>query len=123
MKAPEGYKEYLSEYGPIFYEGEEPVAWGFKLLKFMGEEKFTILKTMYDVVATGHDSPTLTWYAVVKYLSPKEAKKKYGAVTSLVTGPKGGFKNVTYGTMRFSYRHLDPRKEGIKVPVACVSIQ
>ena len=72
----------------------------------MGEEnfrklgKFGYLECIYP-----------TWFLITKKLTIKEAVEKYGTITELAVGPRGGFKSVTFGEKKFITRQLDSRDE------------
>jgi hypothetical protein len=97
---PEGYEKDLGEYGVMFCDAScgEPIAWGFVIRCQLGEERFNALGKYgsLECIEMGR------WCLVVKWLSPEEATKKYGKVTNVERGPRGGFRSITYGTTRFS---------------------
>ena len=108
MNKPEGYEEVLSEHGPVVFDGGcgEPVAWGFLLLCRIGEKRFDALASFGKLVCLSFGR----WALVTKELTPKEAEAKYGSVSRLELGPRGGFRSATYGEKSFLSRRLDPRE-------------
>jgi len=106
---PEGFEDSLGDYGGAAYDSYcgEPVSWGFKILHHLGEEKWSRLGKFGKLDCIGFPG---TWYLVVDELTPERAIKKYGKVTDLELGPRGGFKSVTYGEKKFLSRMLNPNK-------------
>lgn len=100
---PEGYENDLSEYKACFFDSwsGEPVAWGFEILRHLGQERFDALNKYGKL-----DCIYPTWFLIVKKLSRKEAIEKYGPVTEEEFGPRGGWKSTTFGTTKFRSRHL-----------------
>ena len=102
--------EYLGSYGEKLYDSYcgEVVGWGYKIVKRCGTEIWSELDDYGEKVCThGYYPPS--WYLITKKLTIEEATKKYGGVTNIKVGPRGGFKNVTYGKTTFCSRNLDPR--------------
>jgi hypothetical protein len=97
----------LSDYGPQIYDAysEEPIEWGYRILQHLGQDKFNELRDFGDTHYAGE-----SWFLVTKWLTPDEARQKYGEVTHTEFGPRGGFRSVTYGTTTFVSKRLDPRK-------------
>lgn len=105
---PEGYEKDLSGYGPVLYDGHcgEPIAWGFEIRRRLEEERFGALGKYGQLECISGMNPT--WVVVVKRLTVDEAIAKYGPMTDLKLGPRGGFRSVTYGAHTFFSRHLCP---------------
>ena len=97
-KKPEGFESHLGTFGPQLYDSwcGEPVAWGFKIVSQMGEEKFEQLKKVATL-----DCCYPTWFVITDTLTRKDAIKKYGAVTNEEFGPRRGWKSVTFGKTTF----------------------
>jgi hypothetical protein len=93
---PAGYEEHLGGFQVITYDGGcgEPVSWGWRILNHLGPQLFSRIDKEYG-------EATNSWYAVARRLTFDEAVRKYGPVTKLVTGPRGGFKSVTLGEKLF----------------------
>lgn len=98
VNKPKGYEEYLSDYGEMIFDGwcGKCIGWGFKLIAHLAEDKFEKLRAMYEL-----ECIYPSWFLVMKWLSKKEAEKKYGKITNIERGPRGGFKSVTFGKTRF----------------------
>lgn len=108
IKKPKGYENDLSEYGIAFYDMYgEPIAWGFEIRSYLGKERFYALGE-YGSLECVNSGYSTTWYVVIKSLTFQEAIKKYGKVTELITGPKGGWKNITFGKKKFGTRKVKP---------------
>jgi len=126
MERPVEFAEYLSGYSPVLYDGwcGEPTAWGFKIRQRMGEDKFSALSRYMTSIGGGTECVTLgEWVAVVTYLKPQEAIEKYGAITEVVTGPRGGFRTVKYGEKKFVCKRLDPRRAEIPVDPRLIRVE
>lgn len=95
---PKGLEENFSEYGEILFDSYsgETTAWGFKVIKRMGEVEFAEARQHGTMEYVYPD-----WYLVKKRLTKEEAERKYGEMTEIVRGPRGGFKSVTFGKTRF----------------------
>lgn len=78
------------------------------------------LKTFGKLESIGGDRPS--WFLVTDWLSPKEAIKHYGPVTSLIIAPQGEFRRAPYGNPTFVPEELDPRKEGTEVACSLTTI-
>lgn len=106
---PKDLEEYFGPYDVCWYDAicGEPVAWGYPVLRHLGEELWAKAQA-YGTMECDHGfSPE--WCLVTKRLTPAEAKEKYGDVTNIDVGPRGGFRSVTYGTKQFLAKELDPR--------------
>ncbi len=110
VEKPKGFENDLGSYGVCFYDSHcgEPVSWGFKIVNHLGEQRWAELGHFGDMQCT-HGSYNVNWYLIVKELTKEEALEKYGPVTNLEVGPRGGFRSVTYGDKKFLSRKLDPR--------------
>ena len=106
---PSDLRQAFGDYGPQMRDGwsGEPIGWGHKLQNYLGEQQWKKAVEFGDLEYLG--SPG-SYCLVTKWLSPDEARKKYGEVTELKLGPRGGFKSVQYGKIGFLSRRLDPRK-------------
>ena len=106
---PDGYEKDLSDFMPCFFDSYcgEPVAWGFKLLTKLAEERFNALREFGELECDNSGfSPT--WFLVVKKLTRDDAIEKYGQITNEEFGPRGGWKSTTFGTTKFIYRSVAP---------------
>lgn len=106
---PEEFENELGHYGPVLFDSwcDEPVAWGFKILHYLGEERFGKLSKYGRLECL---EPGI-WALVVKTLAREEAIEKYGAITEEILGPRGGWKSTTFGDKKFTSRFLSPKKE------------
>lgn len=102
---PEGFEDCLGSFGPVIFDGwcGEPVAWGFPINRHLGS-RFDELRSVAAVECVSQGS----WVVVTDRLTPEMAEAKYGPVTELKLGPRGGFKHVTYGDKTFLQRDLRP---------------
>lgn len=108
-KLPKDLAEYFGPYDACFYDAicGEPVAWGYPVLRHLGDELWAKAQALGTMECEHGFAPK--WFLVAKHLMPAEARKKYGEVTNIEVGPRGGFRSVTYGTKRFFTKKLDPR--------------
>lgn len=99
---PEGYENDLSGYQAISADSwcGEPIAWGFKILNQLGEERFNALRE-YGELVCHRDGYKTSWSLAVKQLTHEEAIEKYGPVTHTETGPRGGWRWIQYGDKKF----------------------
>jgi len=113
---PEGFEDCLGPWGPqgFDYYCGEPLTWGFKLTRRIGEERFTELGKLGKLKYVGsiYDSDVIF---VTHELSFEEAKSKYGPVLRCDVGPLGGWRSITFGTeekpYEFRCKECDWRKE------------
>ena len=102
MKKPKEFEEYLGEYGPQLYDSwcGEPVGWGFKIIKHLGDEKWAKLSEHGDL-----ECAYPNWFLITRKLTRAEAIEKYGPVVEEL-GPRGGYKSGTFGEKRFVSKWL-----------------
>ena len=105
-KKPEGYEDDLGPYGPVSFDAHcgEPVSWGFKITRRLGEPRFNWLRNNYAMDCHGPGE----WVVVTSRLRPEKAVEKYGPVTDVEWGPRGGFRSVTFGDKKFVTKDLRP---------------
>lgn len=101
MEKIKGFEDYLSDFGPIFRDSwsGEVVAWGFRLINRLGDEKFGELGKHGSLECdySGYG----TWFLITKRLTREEAIEKFGEITDEEFGPRGGWKSVTFGNKKF----------------------
>jgi hypothetical protein len=112
-KKPAGYEDALGEYETLYWDStcREPIMWGWKIVKQLDEARFAELKTVANVecVGVGPSSPKGgLWVVVDQWLTAEEAVERYGAVTNISSGPRGGWKSTTYGSTTFTSRWMSP---------------
>jgi hypothetical protein len=107
MKKPEGYENDLGSYGLVASDRicGEPIAWGFKLVRHLGDDRFNNLRK-FGILECYHPN----WYLIVKTLTREEAIEKYGPITNEEFGPRGGWRSVTFGNKKFGSDYLRPPK-------------
>ncbi len=107
-KKPEGFEKELSDYGVVLYDSfcGEPTAWGYKILTFLGEDRFGLLYEYGEPRCASMG----VWVLVIKTLTREEAIEKYGVITEEVFGPRGGWKSVRFGEKIFISPYLRPAK-------------
>lgn len=105
---PEGFGMELGAYDAVIFDGYcgEPVGWGFRLLRHIGEERFNELRKFGELECLYPD-----WYLVVKKLSREQAIELYGEITAEEFGPRGGWKSTTFGIKKFGSTYLRPQKK------------
>lgn len=108
MKKPKGYEDSLGEYRVCLVDGYcgEPIAWGYKIIRHLGQERFSALRRTYHL-----ECAYPNWYVITKALGHKQAKKKYGKITAQERGPRGGWKSVTFGEKTFIDRYVAPERQ------------
>lgn len=106
---PTGFEDYLGEYEAQLFDSwcGEPVSWGFKITRHLGDERFAELRK-YGSLECDHGYPVAGWYLIVKELTVEEATAKYGDITKVHVGPRGGFQTVTFGDKTFCVPKLRP---------------
>lgn len=107
---PPGFEEYLSAFGPVLHEPYcgEPVAWGFKITRYLGDELFSNLGKHGRLECI--DGFTSSWALVIETLSREKAALLYGEITDQVFGPCGGLKSITFGEKKFVHKFLRPER-------------
>lgn len=110
---PAGYEEDLSGYGPVLTDGmsSQPIGWGFVVRRHLGDERFGALRSYGEMECVDHRGGPGAWALIVKRLTFEEAVAKYGAVTKIDRGPRGGFRSITFGATCFLARQLDPGRD------------
>lgn len=103
-KKPEGYEYDLSEYKACIFDAYcgEPTMWGFEIVNHLGEERFSKLYDYGSLECLGKGK----WFLIKKKLTRAEAIEKYGEVTNVDLGPRGGFRSITFGSTTFLERQL-----------------
>ena len=101
MNKPDGYESDLGSYTELFVDSScgETISWGFKILRHLGS-RFDELRKHGKVECLSPGN----WALVVKRLTHDEAVEKYGEVTDRPTGPRGGWRSITYGEHKFLSR-------------------
>lgn len=104
----EGFEKELGAYGAVMFDPYcgEPVGWGFRLLRHMGEERFNKLQDFGELECLYPD-----WYLVVKKISREQAIELYGEITAEEFGPRGGWRSITFGSKKFGSTYLKPQKK------------
>lgn len=109
FEKPSGYEDALGNYQVILVDMicGEPVAWGFPIVRHLGDEKFNKLRNFGILQYYDLDK----WALVVKTLSREEAEKIYGPINGEIFGPRGGWRSTTFGTTKFISKFLKPLKD------------
>lgn len=109
QKIPKKFLPYLGTYGVMFHDSScgEPIAWGYPVVAHLGNELWAEI-SKYGSLECNHSFPSSQWYLITKTLTPEEAVEKYGQITDLELGPRGGFRSVTYGDKNFISKRLKP---------------
>ena len=110
MEKPTEYENDLSNFGAVIYDGGSggPIAWGFKIVRHLGEERFQALWKYGRLECVGSSGQ---WVVVTKYITREEANEKYGEITNEEFGPRGGWRSVTFGDKTFISDILRPPKK------------
>ena len=108
---PKGYEGDLGEYTGAFSEYGIYYSYGHKILRHLGDDRFNALRK-YGSLEHAGDFFSGIWYLITKTITNEEAVKlateKYGEVTKVEVGPKGGYRCTTYGDTTFFDRIFDP---------------
>ena len=114
-KLPKWLKPYLGPFGVAIFDEHcgLPISMGFPVIEHMGETLFEKAKTIGGM---RYDRENRKWYFVTSELTYDDAVSKYGHVTNLELGPQKGFRSVTFGTTKFTFRGLDPRRDTTPLP-------
>lgn len=105
---PAKFQGYIGSYGPQLFDGwcGEPTMWGCKITGHMGEDLFGELRSWAILNDCSLECSYPAWFLVTKKLTRQEAIEKYGDVTNEEFGPRGGWKNVTFGKRTFCSREV-----------------
>lgn len=110
---PEDLKYYLGQYGEQIFDGWSGlcVGWGYRIVHHCGDEVWAKLAEFgeKECIVGGQHSPTYTWFLITEWLSIESAIEKYGAITQIMTGPRGGFRSIRFGDTPFIHDSMDPR--------------
>ena len=84
---PQYLKEYLSNYDTVLIDAfcKEPIAWGYRIIKHLGEEKWKELYKYGTPTCLGYSetyplSQHANWILITKELTKQDAIDKYGKV-------------------------------------------
>lgn len=104
MSIPEHLQAYFGPYGPQCFDGNcgEPIGWGYQVISRLGDEKWSEASALGEMWCSYPN-----WYLLTKRLTHKEAIEKYGKVTDIERGPRGGFRSITFGKKRFITKEMD----------------
>ncbi|APU89014.1 hypothetical protein Rctr197k_231 [Virus Rctr197k] len=112
-KPPSGYSEVLDGTYQLLLRDKgcnEPIGWGFGIkMKIEDKALNDALKTHGDIEFLHGAIEGFEFGLVVRYLSEEEAVAKYGPRGAVSFGPRGGFKQVFYGTKAFNHRKMKPK--------------
>lgn len=103
---PTEFEDVLSSYQSIAYDGYcgEPVAWGYKIIRYIGPERFDELRRIANLEYFGE------WCVVVRTLTREEATRLYDEIPSEEFGLKSGWRSTTFGDKRFVSKYHRPQK-------------
>jgi hypothetical protein len=76
----------------------EPIGWGFRITRHLGEERFRELAKFGNLECL---SSSGQWVVMTRKLTREEAAQKYGEITNEEFGPRGGWRSVTFGDKKF----------------------
>lgn len=98
MDKPKGFENDVSEYGPVSFDSYsgEPVKWGHTIHSRLGDDRFNELRSLFQLEVTNRDPWNTEWSVIRKTLSLTEAIEKYGPVTQLLVGPRGGSRTIQF---------------------------
>lgn len=116
---PAYLKECLGSFGVQFGDETFPTAWGFRIWKRLGEEKWAELSKYgsTEFVSNGYDPMVGSWYLITYFLTREEAIEMFGAITKEVFGPRGGWRSVTFGTKTFYSRQFKTTRDESPAPI------
>lgn len=104
---PKGFESDLADLEPMYGEHNIHYAWGHRILRHLGDERFNSLSQYGTVEVVSHSTWPVTWGVITKELTQAEyieqIIKKFGAISKVMVGPKGGFRYVVYGTKKGKY--------------------
>lgn len=101
MSKLEDFKDFLGQFGVVVVDSasKEPVAWGYPITGQLGERHFEELKKTAEVAYNHKDK---NWVVVTEKLTDQAAIEKFGPITNVEYGPRGGWKSITFGSTRFT---------------------
>jgi hypothetical protein len=108
-KVPKAFAELLGPFETILYDKGclLPIGWGHKIKRKLEDHETLALKMLGDIEYLGGDEGS-EFGLVVRWLTPDEAQAKYGAPHSVELGPRGGFRQVMYGSTPFNHKKMRP---------------
>ncbi len=103
---PEKFLPYLGNYCPQYYDSYcgEIIMWGYSIRKRLGQDLWEEISEFGELVCD-HGYPAV-WSLITKKLTYNEAVEKYGSVTDVELGPRGGFRSITFGGKKFADKNL-----------------
>lgn len=103
---PEDIMECLGGYGDCVYDGwcGEVIGQGYPVRRHLGETLWAKASQYGDLECLGMGN----WFLVREKLTLEEAITKYGNVTEMEVGPRGGYKSITIGDKKFITRQMRP---------------
>lgn len=113
-KPPKAFKNALGPFEMLLYDkgARRPIGWGFKILRKLEDDEAAAMKTHGDIefLHSQTEEGENEYGLIVRWLTPAEAEAKYGKPSKPEYGPRGGFRQVFYGTTPFNHRRMDPGK-------------
>lgn len=108
MDKPKNFENDLADYGVVSIDSQcgEPRSWGFLITNPIEPDRWEELKTYGELLCIYP-----SWFLVMKRLTTAEAIEKYGEISNIERGPRGGFRTITFGETTFNDKRLLP-KEG-----------
>lgn len=111
---PDNLIQFLGPYGAMVNDpiNGEPVGWGHKILQHVGEELWAELGKYGNLVYISHDrSQAPYWVILTKQVTREECLAKHGDITEEGFGPRGGWKYVAFGGVKYGFKGLKSVKE------------
>lgn len=102
INIPDKFLPFFGSYGVVEVDpsAQQPVGWGYPIVGGqMGHELWAEMTTLGTVA---FDHKLKTYALVTKKLTDEEAIQKYGPISAVEHGPRGGFKSITFGSTKFS---------------------
>lgn len=99
-------RQHFGVFGEKIFDSHcgEVIGWGYTPTSHLGEILFQACGEYGSWVCCYP-----SWYLITKFLTPEAAIEKYGKLTKVVTGIRGGWRKAIYGEKVFSSERLDPR--------------
>lgn len=111
---PEKFHSFLGPYEVQVVDPTcgEVVGYGHKILEKLGEELWQELGQYGKLTYVMPDRKTPPFWALLtKTVTREELLAKHGPVTEEVFGPRGGWKSVTFGNVKYTAKELKTAKE------------
>jgi hypothetical protein len=101
IRKPYEFRMVLAQCLPCVLENGQILAWGCRLLQEVPTEQFEAMREHGEWFYVD-----MEWHLLLRKFHLEELIEKFGGVTEVGLGPKGGFKYIIFGKTKFENKIL-----------------